>query len=157
MSPWGWSPERHDGIWRHGARWMRPFVAAAPWLTVLLLLLMLHTIGGTFTLARGVLFDLPDAGLADGETTGLAAILMPMPHETLLFFDDARYMLGDAASVAAFGEHLAQRMEQTGDRTLLVLADRRVAGGELMRLAGVARRNGAEKLLFAEKKSEVSE
>jgi len=153
MSPWGWTPERTQGIWRYGAVWMRPLAAAVPWLTVILLLLQMQMIGGTFTSARGVLFDLPAGDLADGEATDLVALVMPMPHETMVFFDDSRYMLGDASSVSALGEHLATRVGKSANRTMLVLADRRVAGGELMKFAAVARRSGVSKVLFAERKA----
>ena len=104
-----------------------------------------------------MLFDLPEAGLADGETTGLVALVMPMSHETLVFFDDSRYLLGDEASMRAFGENLSLRTDKSPTKTLLVLADRRVAGGELMRLASVARSNSVERILFAEKKPEAQE
>ena len=151
MSAWGWRPQHSMGIWRHGAGWMRPFVAAAPWLTVMLLLLMLYVASGTMTLAKGVLFDLPGHGLADGEATDLVAIAMPRPHETLLFFDDARYVFDDPSSVRTFGDHLAERISQRGKKTLLVLADRRIPGGALMDIASVAKRSGAERVLFAAK------
>ena len=152
-TPWKWNPRRTLGIWRHGAAWTRPVTAAIPYLTVMLLLLMLHFVGGTLTSAKGVLFDLPDAGLAEGEATGLVALVMPMTHETLVFFDDSRYLLGDEASVRALAENIAIRAEKSSAKTLLVLADRRVAGGELMRLAAVAKRNGVARILFAEKKA----
>lgn len=157
MSPWGWSPERTQGIWRYGAPWMRPFAAAVPWLTIGLLLLLMHFVGGTFTSAKGVLFDLPEAGLAEGEATELVALVMPMPHETLVFFDDSRYVLGDASSAAALREHLAERLGRTANRTMLVLADRRVSGGELMKFATIARKGGVSKVLFAERKASGQE
>lgn len=157
MSPWGWSPERSQGIWRYGAVWLKPFVAAAPWLTVVLLLVMIHLVGGTFTAAKGVLFDLPAGQLAEGEATGLVALVMPTDHETLVFFDDSRYLLGDDASAATLREHLSESVRHTGDKTLLVLADRRVAGGDLMKLSGIARNGGVEKVLFAEKRQERAE
>lgn len=157
MSPWGWKPERQQGIWRYGAGWMKPFLAAVPWITVGLLLLMIHLMGGTMTEAKGVLFDLPDAGLEDGEATGLVALVMPTAHETMVFFDDSRYMLGDSASAISLCEHFSESVRKSGDRTLLVLADRRVPCGELMRLSSIARKGGFEKLLFAEKKAVKSE
>lgn len=157
MSPWGWSPKRNQGIWQHGAWWLRPFVAAAPWLTVVLLLLMMHLVGGTLTGAQGVLFDLPAETLDDGEATGLVAIVMPTARDTLVYFDDARYLLGDEMSVASFGEHVAECVRRSGDRTLMVLADRRVSCGDLMKLTALIRRGGAERVLFAEKKPEKGE
>ena len=157
MSAWGWTPERTQGIWRHGAAWARPFVAASPWITLVVLLLMFYIVSGTMTAARGTLFDLPDEGLSEGEATGLVALAMHRTHETLVFFDDARYVFDDVASVRAFGEHLAERVSKRHSKTLLVLADRRVACGDLMRLAATAKRGGVEKVLFAEKRSEASE
>ena len=152
MTSWGWTPERTAGIWRHGASWLRPFAAAAPYLTVLLLLIMLYVVGGTLASARGVLFDLPEAGLGDGEATELVALVIPQGRETLVFFDDSRYLLGDEASLRTLGENLAARVERAHTRTILVLADRRVAGGDLMKFAATARRAGAGRILFAEKK-----
>ena len=157
MSPWGWMPEHSDGIWRHGARWARPAVSASPYLMVLLLMLMLHFVGGTLTSAHGVLFDLPAAGLADGDKSSLAVLVMPIPHETVVFFDDSRYLLGDPTSVRVFEESLAGAVSRSDSKTLVVLADRRVAGGELMDLAAIAKRNGVNKVLFAEKRIEKPE
>lgn len=154
MNGWEWMPERTQGIWRHGAPCLKPLAAAAPFLSVLLLLLQFHLSGGTFTTAKGVLFDLPAPGIAEGESTDLTALMMAMPLKTLVFFDDSRYILGDDASVKAFGEHLAERIGKTENKTLLVLADRRVEGGELMKFAAVVRRHGVSRVLFAEKKSE---
>lgn len=151
MIPWGWLTDRDRSPGAHALGWLRPLSAAVPWVTVLLLLQMLVLVGGTFTSAKGVLFDLPEGELAEGAGTKLVALVMPMPHETLVFFDDARYTLGDEVSSEAFVAQLAERAAKLGEKTVLVLADRRVAGGELMKLAGIIRRGGIERVLFAEK------
>ena len=154
MSQWNWKPERTQGVWRTGPAWLRPFLAAVPWITVLLLVLMFHIVGGTFTSAEGVLIDLPDsAELRDGEAAALVALVMSMPRETLVVFDDGRYAIGDDACASAFGAHLEERAAKTERKTLLVLADRRVESGELMKLAGIARSSGMERILFAEKRA----
>lgn len=157
MSPWGWSPERTQGIWRYGSLSLRPFVASAPWITVGLLLLLFWFIGGTLVSSKGVLFDLPESNLAEGEATGPVALIVPIPHETLIFFDDSRYLMGDPNSMAALAEHLAETASRTDAKVLLALADRRVSGGELMRFAAMARQSGLKKVLFAEKKAESEE
>ena len=152
MSAWGWRPERAKGIWRHGAGWLRPIVAAAPYLTVGLLLLLFHFVGGTLTASKGLLFDLPaDGAAADGIQTDLVAMVMPMRHDTVVFFDDSRYLLSEASSLSSLGEHLSERTRRNKSTTLLVLADRRVPGGELMSLASLARRSGVRQVLFAER------
>lgn len=157
MSPWGWRPERTEGIWRYGPPALKPFVVAAPWITVVLLLLMFRLIDGTLAAEKGALFDLPDTAPLDAEATGLVALVMPMAKDTLVFFDDSRYVLDDPASVTLFAEQFAARVATSDNRTLLILADRRVRGGELMRLAALARKGGAKKILFAEKEAKVSE
>lgn len=151
MSPWKWTSDRTRGIWRHGPEWLRPLVAAVPWITVLLLVVMFHFISGAFSSASGVLFDLPDASVFESEPASMVALVMPMERETMVFFDDARYMMGDETSAAAFGDHLADRAEKAERKTLLVLADRRVESGELMKIADIARRSGVDRLLFAGK------
>jgi len=156
-SRWGWTPSRTQGVWNHGATWLRPVSAAAPYITVLLLVLMLHLVGGTIASAKGFLFDLPAAGSADGAATELVALLLPREHETLAFFDDSRYILGDESSFRSLGENIAARAEKSPSKTLLVLADRRVPGGDLMKLADVARRSGIAKILFAGKTVESAE
>ena len=151
-SSWGWNTDRSGMRRPAGLPWLRPFSSAVPWITVGLLLLMLYMISGTYTSARGILFDLPGAvGETDGEKGRLVALVMPVPQATLVFFDDARFVLGDDASLAEFGKQLEERA-RTGEKVLLVLADRRVAGGDLMKLASVARRGGIERVLFAERK-----
>jgi biopolymer transport protein ExbD len=143
------------GIWRHGAGAMRPFVAAAPWLTVLILVLMLHVLSGTLTSAKGLLVDLPSHGLSDGERTELVAIITQRQHETLIFFNDARYIFDEPSSVQTFKEHLTEQFARHKNKSLLVLADRRVPTGTLMHFASVAKFSGAERLLFAEKQAEA--
>ena len=157
MSPWGWKPERTEGIWRYGAPCLKPIVYAAPWISVLLLLLLMWVVGGALVVAKGVVVDLPESGMADGEATGPVALVLPVKHETLVFFDDARYLLGDGASATAFVEHLSESMAKDGRKTLLALADRRVSCGDLMKFAALARQGGVKRVLFAEKKTEAEE
>lgn len=157
MSQWGWTPARNLGIWRYGAGWSRPIAAAIPYLTVCLLLIMMHMIGGTMTLCRGVLFDLPDGALSDGEASELVALVMPVQHETMIVFDDARYLLGDAASMRSFGEDLSGSVERRTGKSLLILADRRVSTGHLMEVVSAAKRSGVGKVLLAGKREDDAE
>lgn len=157
MSPWNWRPERTQGVWRHGSLSLRPLVASAPWITIGLILLMFWVIGGTIVSAKGVLFDLPEENLAEGEPSGPVALIVPIPHETLVFFDDSRYLMSDPNSMGALSEHLNDISPRLDGKPLLVLADRRVANGEIMKFAALARKNGIRKVLFAEKKAGDSE
>ena len=157
MSQWGWTPARNLGIWRYGAGWSRPIAAAIPYLTVCLLLIMMHMVGGTMTSCRGVLFDLPDGAQSDGEASELVALVMPVQHETMIVFDDARYLLGDAASMRSFGEDLSGSVERRAGKSLLILADRRVSTGHLMEVVSAAKRSGVGKVLLAGKREDDAE
>ena len=153
MTEWGWRPERTNGIWRYGAEWLRPFVAAAPFVSMLLLLLMFFMLDGALTMSRGVLFDLPQGSGLEGEQAGHVVLIVPMRHETMVFFDDSRYLLNDALSVRALGDRLSDFFSRSANKTLLVLADRRVTNGELVTFAEIAKSNGVGKLLVAEKRT----
>ena len=157
MSQWGWTPARNPGIWRYGAGWIRPIAAAVPYLTVGLLLLMMQMVGGTMTSYRGVLFDLPEGDRTDGAASELVALVMPVQHETMIVFDDARYLLGDAASMRSFGEDLAGSTERRAGKPLLILADRRVSAGHLMEVVAAAKRGGVSRILLAGKREEGGE
>lgn len=153
MSPWGWSPARTLGIWRYGAGWMRPILAAVPYLTVGLLLLMLYFVGGTLTSSKGLLFDLPEGTFGDVEDVGLVLLVVPKSHETMVFFDESRYLLEDPVSMKRLGEDLSESVARSEKKTLLVLADRRVPAGRLLELLAVAKRSGSDRVLFAGKES----
>lgn len=155
MSPWGWRPERTQGIWRHGPLWIKPLVIASPWAAVVICCMLMYVVGNALTAEKGVLFDLPDTDAADGAQTSLVALVMPLRNETTVFFDDARYAIADGTAAAVLGKDLADRLGRVPQKTLLVLADRRIPCGDLMRLAAIARSSGVEKVLFANKHEEA--
>ena len=157
MSQWGWTPARNLGIWRYGAGWIRPIAATVPYLTVVLLLLMMHMVGGTLTAYRGVLFNLPDGTFVEGDHSEMVALVMPVQRETMVIFDDVRYLLGDAASMRSFAENLAESARRESGKSLLILSDRRVSTGYLMEVVSAAKRGGVGKILLAGKRGGANE
>lgn len=149
-SSWGWSIGRTSWT-SSGDHWFRPFVASAPWITLGVLILMLFIAGNALTAANGVVFELPEGDADQGARTSLVALVMPTKRETLVFFDDARFVFGDSLSRSTLLTQLTERAAKLGESTLLVLADRRTDAGVLMALASDARRAGIKKILFAEK------
>jgi len=154
MSPWGWRPERTQGIWRHGPLWFRQLALLSPWASAALGLMLMYVVGDSLTAARGLLFDLPDAAHGEGEATSLVALVVPLKNETTVFFDDARYTIDDGTSAAGFGGSLSDRIARSPHKTLLVLADRRVPSGDLVQIAAIARASGVKKVLLANKHKE---
>ena len=157
MTQWGWTPARNLGIWRYGAGWSRPIAAAIPCLTIVVLLLMMYMVGGTLTSYKGVLFDLPDGNFTEGDGSGMVALVMPVERETMVIFDDVRYLLGDAASMRSFAENLAESIGRNSGKSLLILSDRRVSTGHLMDVVSAAKRSGVGRVLLAGKRGGAGE
>lgn len=133
---------------------MKTLSLISAWLSVVILGMMMWILAGKFSKAEGQLFELPSYGDREGLVTELVAIVFPASHDTLVFFDDARYSLSDEESLANFQVHLSEAVEKSNRPYLLVLADKRVTTDELMHLTSTAKKSGVEKLLLAERRSE---
>lgn len=157
MNRWGWFDAHAAAEREFIPRWLRPLSAAVPWVTVLLLFMMMYVMGGAFTTSEGALFSLPEKGVGDVADASAVALVLPAKQGTLVFFDDTRYLLEDEAQLAMFGAQLKERVALAEAPTLLVLADRRVSIGDLMKLAAVAKENHVAKTLFAEKRGRAEE
>ena len=160
QSHWGWRPRQTEGIWRHGCAWTKPLFAAVPWITLTLLLALFAFIGDRLPQVPGLVCDLPAPVPREDvdkvtEATGLAALVLPAADaegETLVFFDDARYSLSDETSVSSLKDRIGVRAGAEPSRTFLLLADRRVPAGDVIRLVGIARESGLERVQIAERR-----
>jgi len=155
QSHWGWRPRQSEGIWRHGCAWTKPLFAAVPWVTLAILLALFSFIGDRLPQVPGLVCDLPERVAGQAEATGLAALILPAAgagDETLVFFDDARYSLSDKMSLETLRDRLSARASAEPSRTFLLLADRRVPAGDVMRLVGLARESGLVRVQIAERR-----
>ena len=77
----------------------------------------------------------------------------PQERSRLMNESDVVFLcLPDAAAVEAFRERLAARAQADRSGTLLLLADGRVASGDLMRLMGLAREAGVTRVQIGERR-----
>ena len=138
--------------------WFRYLVQMAPWLTLVLLIVMAQFLFSALAPIPAVSCELPDSGLADSARPGLVALLLPgdgndaQPSGSLVFFDDARYMLSDPASMDEFAMRLEERAEETLCGTLTLLSDRRVPVGDVMRVMAIAKGRRLAHVQLAEKR-----
>lgn len=135
--------------------WFRYLVQIAPWLTLVLAMVMMSFLYGTLAPTSAVSMELPQGDIADAAQTGLVALLMPggaQSEGTLVFFDDARYMLSDRASAEEFANRLDERASETRCGTLTLLSDRRVPSGDLMRVMSIARKTRIANVQVAERR-----
>ena len=137
--------------------WLRYLSQIAPWLTLVLVIIMFIFLHGTLSPAPATGFSLPDPGSADSAKPGMVALLLPgdmgggQTEGTLVFFDDARYLLSDPASVDEFAGRLSDRSVETRCDTLTLMADRRVPVGDVMQVMAVARSRRIAHVQLAEK------
>jgi biopolymer transport protein ExbD len=112
---------------------------------------------GQLTVTPGVAFDLPRAPLREGARSSLTALMIVVSRdtsggeETLIFFDDDRYVSQDEEQMAMLSERLRNRMALGRSRELLLLADKRVPHGDVVRFVNVAREAGMRQINVAEK------
>lgn len=156
MKQWGWSDRSRRGSRNGLPRGLRALSVAVPWITVALLLLMLFFMGAALTSREGVLFELPrsEGTLGDFDETTAFALLLPNEQGTFVFFNDQRYILEDKPQMDIFVDQLRDQLRTAEKPTLYVLADARIRHGTIQRFAETARRSGAARILFAEKKGD---
>ena len=154
-----WSREirRHRNVYRFGGVWAQILLAAVPWINVVILIVMLLAVHGQLAIMPGMAFDLPRAPLREGVRSELTALMIevsrdtPGGEETLIFFDDDRFSAQDAEQMEMLAERLKDRMALGQSSELLLLADKRVPHGDVIRFVNIAREAGMLRVNVAEK------
>lgn len=154
---WSRQVRGHRNIYRFGGPWTRSVLVSIPWINAVVLVVMLLSVHGQMVISPGVVFDLPRAPLREGLHQGLTALMIgvardtPGGEETLIFFDDDRYSAQDEEQLARLSERLKSRVALDGHRELLLMADKRVPHGDVVRFVNAAREAGVLRVNVAEK------
>lgn len=153
MTRWNWNERRR---YRSGTLpgWLRALSSAVPYLTVAIAYATVMTVGGVPMADEGTLFALPQTEVEDVAETAAVALAVESRGNTLVFFDDTRYVLGDGRQAGELAGQMRLRLESVDPATLLLLADRRVAIEDVLKLADIARRAGATRVLVGGKRPE---
>ncbi len=148
---------RHRSIYRFGGAWAQSLLAAIPWVNAVILIAVLLAVHGRLVISPGMVFDLPRAPLREGLHQGLTALMIqvdrdtPGGSESLIFFDDERYSTQDEDQMTILLDRLKNRVTVGTRRELLLLADKRVPHGDVMRFVNAARAAGVQRVNVAEK------
>jgi biopolymer transport protein ExbD len=130
-------------------------LAAVPWITVALLAGLTTLVGDRILVRPGVVFDLPRAPFREGLRYGLTAVMLPVARsngmETLVFFDDERFVLAAPPQLEQLVERVRGRVALEPRREILLLADRRVPLGDVMTVVNLARDAGVNRVNVATK------
>lgn len=145
------------GVYRFGGPWAQAVIYSVPWINTLILIILLFLYHGRIAISPGIAFNLPSAPLMEGSHTGLTALMFAVTHESmareeaLVFFDDARYMVQDDEQMSTLAEQVRLRMKNSDSKDFLLLADKRVTHGDIMRFVTILRNAGVAKINVAEK------
>ncbi len=154
---WSKLVRRHRNVYRFGGVWAQSLLASVPWINVIIIIVLLLAVNQRMVVSPGVVFDLPHAALREGTHAGLTALMIavardvPGGDETLIFFDDDRYVAQDADQMVLLSERVKGRVALSANRELLLLADKRVPHGDVMRFVNAMREAGVQRVNVAEK------
>ncbi len=126
---------------RGGQRALRGLLVAAPWMDVLLLVLIFFITQSSFVVQPGVSIELPPAPLTGGVRYG--DLIVAVPQEGVFFFRDER-MTASGLAVA-----LQRAVAASPEASLLVQADARISHRGLMEVYTMARAAGVREVLLA--------
>lgn len=148
-----WGAWRADGLrmrFRPRSRIGQGFLMVVPWVDCLFVLVLFLALGHRLLLRPGIVFELPQAPFREGVHHGLTVVMLvvdrPKGPETLVFFDDIRYELSNAAEMEQLRSRVGSGLGQPGGRQLLLLADRRVPHGDVVALVNLARETGIQRV-----------
>ena len=135
-------------------------ISVAPWLDILVLMMLFVLLQAHFVLQPGVLIRLPETRFADGSRPAMAMVVLSLPTEPgrpsreIVFFDDARYLIGSERYMNALREALGAQAQTRPEGDLAILADESVAHGTVMMLCDMAREAGIAQVNLASKTTE---
>ena len=148
---WGkWRSDSLRNRFNQGGWGGRALFAAAPWVTLVLLVGLLLVVGDRILLRPGVVFDLPRAPFREGMRYGLTAVMIPVARTngqaTLVFFDDEPFDLGVSARQEQLALRIRNRVALEPRREILLLTDRRIPHGDVMTVVNLAREAGVSRV-----------
>jgi biopolymer transport protein ExbD len=119
-------------------------ISVAPWVDIVLVVILFVLLDGKLVLQPGVVVDMPTAPFQDGARFGLIAAIWSVrgaevgTRESIVFFDDERFLAGDEVQMAAFKQALAEQARQRPGDNLIIHADRRVPHGTVVEMMNMA-------------------
>ena len=145
---------------RFGRSWFKNISSGIPWIDAVIIVVLLLVVNNRLTIMPGMVFDLPRAPLRSGvhnTYNGLTAVMIPVVHditsgdETLIFFDDERFSMKDEDFAERLSSKVRERIHASSSHDLLLLADRNIPHGDVIRFVNVVREAGVNRVNVGEK------
>ena len=148
---------RHRTVYRFGGPWAHALLSMVPWINSVIIVFLVLMVNHRTLISPGVVFDLPRATFREGMYVGLTALMItvardtPGGEETLIFFDDDRYSTHDGAQMSVLTDRVKSRVALGARNELLLLADKRVPHGDVVRFVNAVREAGVQRVNVGEK------
>jgi biopolymer transport protein ExbD len=120
---------------------VRGILEVAPWVNVVLLVLLFFIVNSSHVMRPGIMMDLPAAPMVDGARYD--AMVVTVTEDNMMFFEDERTTLEGLAP------RLAEASRQRPDSALVIEADARVQNRTLVGIYNTAAAAGLKKVMLA--------
>lgn len=126
-------------------------VSVAPWVDVVLLVIIFAILDPKLVLQPGIVIEPPEMPLMKGVRSGLIAVVLSVrseergSREEIVYFDDARFLVKHEDQMQDLEEAFATQAGRP-DAILVIQADRHVRHGTIVRLWNMAAQAGIKKV-----------
>jgi len=130
-------------------------ISIAPWINIILLIIMFMMMGGRLVVQSAYTVELP---VGEVDTGGKPALLAVVKHFAVaggteaperIFFEDESFVIGNEVQMKALLQRLKQAAAREGDPSILLFADREISNDTLVGLFGLLREAGIESVSLA--------
>jgi len=130
-------------------------VAAAPWISLILLVLLFLMLDYRQVIQPGMVIELPRAPFSGGTFNRMAMVVRAEPSATddswveRIFFEDSPFLSSSAEQMDKLAIILRSSAARYPGESLVIFADARVTHGTLMRVCQIAEKAGIRTVNFA--------
>lgn len=144
-----WSVEGLRTRFKPRSRVSGLFLQVVPWIDIVLVAALAYFACNRTTIQHGKTFELPKATTREGLLENAIPVIMLLTADggdTLVFVGDDRLELDDAGFPFKLKERIRDRMHLTNVHDMLLMADRRIPHGDVIRLVNLARESGISRV-----------
>lgn len=130
-------------------------VSTAPWIDVVLVIVLFALLEKRLVLQPGVVVDLPRAPFTEGTQSGLIAVILSVGggngrgHEQVVFFDDERFLVGDEEQETNLKQTFRHSAGRHPEWPLVIQADASVPHGIVQKVIQLAGESGVTRVNVA--------
>ena len=125
-------------------------INAAPWVDLVLILMIFFILDSRVIMHPGVILELPISETPTGTQRGLTAVVLSHEssekgvREEMVFFDDEPFAVKDDSQMVKLEKRFSEASNEHPDTPLIIEADASVRHGTIVTLCNMARKAGLQ-------------